>query len=99
MEDLNWTPAPGNLFQSSPVSLVNHKDLQELSETDLPFVSDWSANSQALKWPSWLEVTSMVVSGEGQKHMAVILSSWGAETVVLSTKLRRGRNDMKKRRK
>lgn len=56
-------------------------------------MSEWSASSQALKWPSKLMVTSMVVSGEGLKHMAVIWSSWGAVTVVFSTKLQRGKEE------
>lgn len=47
------------------------------------------ASCQALKCPSLLVETSMVVwlSGAWQKHMAVIWVSCGAEMVVFSTKL------------
>lgn len=42
-----------------------------------------------MKRPSLLVETSMVVwlSVAWQKHMSVIWASWGAEMVVLSTKL------------
>lgn len=47
------------------------------------------ASCQALKCPSLLVETSMVVwlSGAWQKHMAVIWAACGAEMVVFSTKL------------
>lgn len=55
----------------------------------LPSVWPGAASCQALKCPSLLVETSMVVwlSVAWQKHMAVIRASCGAEMVVFSTKL------------
>ncbi|MEQ2169328.1 hypothetical protein GOODEAATRI_024085 [Goodea atripinnis] len=54
-----------------------------------PSVWAGSASCQALKCPSLLQESSMVVRllAAWSKHMAVIRASWGAEMVVFSTKL------------
>lgn len=68
------------------------------SWTVLPPPPDWdgSASCQALKCPSLPLDTNVVVrpsATAGLKHMAVIWASWGAETMVLSTKLWEGQTE------
>lgn len=73
----------------SSVKLCN-SELSKKTELDcLPSVWACASSCQALKCPSLLVETSMVVwlSVEWQKHMPVIWASWGAEMVVFSTKL------------
>lgn len=68
------------------------REARRVTDANSRCVSQSSASCQALKWLSSPAVTNTEASGFVLKHMAVIRSSWGDETLVFNTKLARNKH-------